>query len=197
MKKHSTSANSGTGQTRSSPASVTGRQKSPPFPIVAIGASAGGLEALEQFLRHVPAGSGMAFVVIQHLDPTHKGILPELLQRVTTMTVHQVVDLMKVTPNCLYVIPPNKDMYILHTVLHLFDPVAPRGLRLPIDLFFCSLADDLRESAIGVILSGMGSDGTIGLGAIKKTVVYPWRRNRPPPSSTVCPAVPLMPVWSI
>jgi len=138
------------------------------FPIVGIGASAGGLEALELFLKHVPQGSGMAFVIVQHLDPTHKGILVELLQRTTPMPVVQVRDRLKVAPDHVYVIPPNRDMSILHGVLHLLAPAAPRGLRLPIDFFFRSLADDCQARSIGVILSGMGSDGTLGLGAIKE-----------------------------
>ncbi len=138
------------------------------FPIVGIGASAGGLEALELFLANVPANSGMAFVIVQHLDPTHKGIMVELLQRGASMKVFQVKDRMRVHANCVYVIPPNKDMSILHGVLHLLDPRAPRGLRLPIDFFFRSLADDRQEHSIGVILSGMGSDGTLGLRAIKE-----------------------------
>jgi PAS domain S-box-containing protein len=138
------------------------------FPVVGIGASAGGLEALEQFLRHVPAGNGMALVIVQHLDPTHKGIMPELLQRVTDMEVLQVKDRTKVRPDCVYVIPPNKDMSILHGVLHLLDPTAPRGLRLPIDFFLRALAQDQQERSVGVILSGMGSDGTLGLRAIKE-----------------------------
>jgi len=150
------------------------REKSPvppsgaSFPIVGIGASAGGLEALEQFLSHVPAGSGMAFVIVQHLDPTRKGIMPELLQRVTAMEVVQVKDRTPVRPDRVYVIPPNKDMSILHGVLHLLHPVAPRGLRLPIDFFLRSLAQDQQERSVGVILSGMGSDGTLGLRAIKE-----------------------------
>ncbi len=138
------------------------------FPIVGIGASAGGLEALELFLKHVPQSSGMAFVIVQHLDPTHKGIMVELLQRTTPMPVVQVRDRHKVEPDHVYVIPPNKDMSILHGVLHLLAPAAPRGLRLPIDFFFRSLADDCQARSIGVILSGMGSDGTLGLGAIKE-----------------------------
>lgn len=138
------------------------------FPIVGIGASAGGLEALEAFLNHVPVGSGMALVIVQHLDPTHKGIMPELLQRATTMKVYQVRDRMRVKPDCVYVIPPNKNLSILHGVLHLLAPVAPRGLRLPIDFFLRSLALDCHEYSIGVILSGMGSDGTLGLRAIKE-----------------------------
>jgi chemotaxis methyl-accepting protein methylase/PAS domain-containing protein len=140
----------------------------PAFPVVGIGASAGGLEALEQFLKNVPPGSGVAYVIIQHLDPTHKGIMPELLQRATVMEVSQVADRMRVKRDCVYVIPPNKDMSILHGVLHLFEPAAPRGLRLPIDFFLRSLADDCKERAIGVILSGMGSDGTMGLRGIKE-----------------------------
>jgi len=107
-------------------------------------------------------------VIIQHLDPTHKGVLVELLQRDTSMQVFQVKDRMRVEPNCVYIIPPNKDMSILHGILHLLDPVAPRGLRLPIDFFFRALADDQQEHSIGVILSGMGSDGTLGLRAIKE-----------------------------
>ena len=138
-----------------------------PFPIVGIGASAGGLEALELFLQNVPAGSGMAFVIVQHLDPTHKGMLAELLQRATPMRVMQVRDRTRIQPDCVYVIPPNKDLSILHGVLHLLDPAAPRGLRLPIDFFFRSLAEDAEERSIGVFLSGMGTDGTLGLKAIK------------------------------
>ena len=138
------------------------------FPIVGIGASAGGLEALEHFLGHVPAGSGLAFVIVQHLDPTRKGIMPELLQRASGMKVIQVKDRTHVRPDCVYVIPPNKDMSILHGVLHLFAPSAPRGQRLPIDFFLRSLAEDQKERSVGVILSGMGSDGTLGLRAIKE-----------------------------
>ncbi|MHB1014890.1 MAG: chemotaxis protein CheB [Desulfurivibrionaceae bacterium] len=144
------------------------RQKNLFFPIVGIGASAGGLEALEQFLGHVPEKSGMAFVIVQHLDPTHAGLLPELLQHTTGMEVFQTRDRMRVKPNCVYVIPPNKNMSILHGVLHLFEPMAPRGLRLPIDYFFRSLAEDWQKGSVGVILSGMGSDGTMGLRAIKE-----------------------------
>jgi len=138
------------------------------FPIVGIGASAGGLEALEQFLRGVPPASGLAFVVVQHLDPTHKGIMVELLQRCTPLPVRQITDRMAVAPDHVYVIPPNRDLSILRGVLHLLEPAAPRGLRLPIDFFLRSLAADWQERSIGVILSGMGSDGTLGLRAIKE-----------------------------
>ncbi len=138
------------------------------FPIVCLGASAGGLEALEQFLGNVPEKSGLAYVVIQHLDPTQKGMLPELLQRISRMEVHQVKDRMVVKPNFVYVIPPNKSMSLLNGVLHLFDPVEIRGLRLPIDFFLRSLADDQHERAVAVILSGMGSDGCSGIKSIKE-----------------------------
>jgi len=138
------------------------------FPIVGIGASAGGLEAFEQFLENVPEKSGMGYVIIQHLDPTQKGMLPELLQRVSKMEVIQVKDRMVVKPNCVYVIPPNTSMSILKGMLHLFEPIEARGLRLPIDFFLRSLADDQQELGVGVILSGMGSDGSIGIRAIKE-----------------------------
>jgi two-component system CheB/CheR fusion protein len=138
------------------------------FPIVGIGASAGGLEAIELFLENVPENSGMAYIVVQHLDPTHKGMLPELLQRISKMKVFQVKDRMVVRPNCVYVIPPNKTMSIRKGVLHLFQPIQARGQRLPIDFFFQSLADDRKELGVGLILSGMGSDGSLGLRAIKE-----------------------------
>jgi two-component system CheB/CheR fusion protein len=138
------------------------------FPIVCIGASAGGLEAIEQYLENVPTDSGMAYIVIQHLDPTQKGMLPELLQRITKMEVLQVKDLMPVEQNKVYVIPPNTTMSLLKGVLHLFDPIEIRGLRLPIDYFLQTLADDQHERAVGVILSGMGADGSIGIRSIKE-----------------------------
>ncbi len=137
-------------------------------PIVGIGASAGGLEALDLFLRNVPADTRIAFVIVQHLEPTQKDFMVELLQRATTMKVIQVKDRTVVHPACVYVIPPNKDMSILHGILHLLDRTEPHGLRLPIDFFFRSLADDRKERSVGVILSGMGSDGSLGLQAIKE-----------------------------
>jgi len=138
------------------------------FPVVGIGASAGGLEALEGFLAHVPAGNGMAFVVIQHLDPTQKAVISELLQRVTPMPVCEARDGLKLQPEHVYVIPPNKDMSVLRGTLQLLDRPAAHGLRLPIDFFFRTLAADQGERGVGVILSGMGADGTLGLGAIKE-----------------------------
>ncbi len=146
----------------------TDHAKSGQFPIVGIGASAGGLEALEQFFDNMPDDSGMAFVIIQHLDPEHKGMMPELLQRNTEMHVVTVTDRLKIKPNCVYVIPPNKSMSILNGALHLFAPIEKHGLRLPVDYFFRSLADDLQQDSIGIILWGMGSDGSLGLKAIKE-----------------------------
>jgi two-component system CheB/CheR fusion protein len=139
-----------------------------PFYIVGIGASAGGLEALGQFFAHMSPNCGLAFVVVTHLDPTQKGMMPELLQRSTKMKVYQVEDGLKVAPNCVYVIPPNKDLSILHGTLQLLEPTAARGLRLPIDFFFKHLAEDRKERSIAIILSGMGSDGTLGVSAIKE-----------------------------
>src|SRR4030042_5885344 len=110
----------------------------------------------------------MAYVIIQHLDPTQKGMLPELLQRISKMKVFQVKDRMALKPSCVYVIPPNKSMSILRGKLYLFEPIETRGLRLPIDFFLRSLADDRHEQSIGLILSGMGSDGSIGTRAIKE-----------------------------
>ena len=168
MKKQPKPASSGKETAKAPSKETPDKQKPLTCPVVGIGASAGGLEALEQFLRHVPEKCGIAFVVVQHLDPTHKGVMAELLQRATSMEVCQARDRMKVKPDCVYLIPPNRDMSILHGVLHLFEPKNPRGLRLPIDFFLRSLADDRQERSIGVILSGMGSDGTMGLRAIKE-----------------------------
>jgi len=153
------------GETQNAPMTET---KKKAFPIIGIGASAGGLEALELFLKNIPKDSKAAIVIVQHLDPTRKDMMVELLQRVTTLQVVQVKERTLIQPNCIYIIPPNKDMSIFHGKLHLFEPSAPRGQRLPIDFFFRSLADDQQERSIGVILSGMGTDGTLGLGAIKE-----------------------------
>ena len=138
------------------------------FPIVGLGASAGGLEALESFLGNMPINTGMSFVVIQHLDPNYVGMMPELLQRITLMKVLQASDWLKVEPNCIYVIPPNKSLSIQDGILHLSNPVETSGLRLPVNYFFRSLAEDQLEKSIGVILSGMGSDGSLGVKAIKE-----------------------------
>ncbi|MFZ4855989.1 MAG: chemotaxis protein CheB [Desulfuromonadaceae bacterium] len=139
------------------------------FPIVGIGASAGGLAAFEAFFSGMPADKdpGMAFVLVQHLAPDHKSILTDLIRRYTRMQVFEVEDGVEVQPNCAYIIPPNCDMAFLNGTLQLLEPAAPRGQRLPIDYFFRSLAQDQHELAICIVLSGTGSDGTMGLRAIK------------------------------
>jgi two-component system, chemotaxis family, CheB/CheR fusion protein len=141
----------------------------PAFPIVGIGASAGGLAAFEDFFSGMPADKepGMAFVLVQHLAPDHKSILSDLIQRYTRMQVFEVEDGMVVQPNCAYIIPPNRDMAFMNGTLELIEPSAPRGQRLPIDFFFRSLAQDQGERAICIVLSGTGSDGTLGVRAIK------------------------------
>lgn len=136
-------------------------------PIVGIGASAGGLEAFESFFNAMPANSGIAFVLVAHLDPTHISILPELIQKKTKMKVLQVTDNMKVQANHVYIIPPNKEMAILNGSLQLMEMLKPRGANLPIDSFLRSLAQDQGSNASCIILSGTGTDGTLGLRAIK------------------------------
>ncbi len=136
------------------------------FPIVGMGASAGGLEALTSFFNNMPSDSHMAFVLVVHLDPGHASMMPELLKRHTAMDVIEAQDGMTVEPNRVYVIPPNKDMSIFGRVLQIAVPAQMRGLRMPIDFFFRSLAEDQGEKAISVILSGTGSDGTLGMRAI-------------------------------
>ncbi|MEK6793989.1 MAG: chemotaxis protein CheB [Spirochaetota bacterium] len=140
----------------------------PGFPIVGIGASAGGLAAFEAFFSAMAdTKSGMAFVLVQHLAPDHKSILGEIIQRYTPMRVVEVTDGMIVEPNCAYIIPPNRDMAFLDGALHLLEPAEPHGQRLPIDYFFRSLALDQRERAVCIVLSGTGSDGTLGMRAVK------------------------------
>jgi two-component system, chemotaxis family, CheB/CheR fusion protein len=139
------------------------------FPIVGIGASAGGLAAIEAFFSGMPTDSDprLAIVLVQHLAPDHDSILTHLVQRCTRMQVFEVQDGMQVQVNCVYIIPPNRDMAFLDGALHLLEPAAPRGHRLPVDFLFRSLAADQHERAIGIVLSGTGSDGTLGVRAIK------------------------------
>lgn len=133
------------------------------FPIVGIGSSAGGLEALELFFHNTPAVSGLAFVLVSHLSPDHVSMLTEILQRSTEMAVFEVQDQMQVCVNCVYVIPPNRDMEIFHGKLQLSIPDERHTRHLPIDHFFHSLAQDQGKNTIGIILSGTGTDGTLGL----------------------------------
>lgn len=136
-------------------------------PIVGIGASAGGLEAYERFFKNMSADSGYAYVLVQHLSPTHKSMLSELVQRFSSMPVHEAEDDQSIEPNQVYTIPPNRDLGLLHGRLQLLNPIQPHGLRLPIDYFFNSLAQDQGSNAICIILSGTGTDGTLGLRSVK------------------------------
>jgi len=135
---------------------------------VAIGASAGGLEAIDTFFTNMPAKSGLAFIVVQHLSPDYKSLMVELLSKKTLMPVHRAEDNMLVQPNNVYLIPPKKNLTIFHGKLFLGEQDHSRGVNLPIDVFFRSLAEDQSEKSIGIILSGTGSDGTRGLRVIKE-----------------------------
>ena len=138
------------------------------FPIAGIGASAGGLDAFERFFRHLPLSMGVAYVVMQHIDPTHDSLLADLLQRFTEIPVSQVTDGIIIKPNHIYVAPPGQNLALLNGKLHLMQSrLTKEQRRLPIDFFFRSLADDQQDGSIGVILSGNGTDGTLGLKAIK------------------------------
>ncbi|HBO43536.1 MAG TPA: chemotaxis protein CheR, partial [Planctomycetaceae bacterium] len=149
------------------PEAVLAAEIQPGFPIVGIGSSAGGLEALETFFKAMPPDAGMAFVLVVHLDPSHASILHELLQKHTTMPVRPITDGMRVQPNHVYVIPPSKDLTILHGRLQLMEFTQPRRTNLPIDSFLRSLAQDQQRNAACIILSGTGTDGTLGAKAVK------------------------------
>src|SRR3954463_9368745 len=138
-----------------------------PFYVVGIGASAGGLEALGELVKHVPL-ERMAFVVVQHLAPQHDSMLPHLLSRTSKVQVLTATEGTRAEPNHVYVIPPNTDIGLLQGVLRLIPPPPDGRPRLPIDYFFRTLAQDKGATAIGVILSGTGTDGTLGLRAIKE-----------------------------
>ena len=142
------------------PAPPAGKE---PFPIVALGASAGGLEAFEQFFKNLPPTTRAGFVVLSHLDPKHSSIMTELIARFTPMTVHEAADGVEVKAKHVYVIPPNKDLSIFHGKLQLTEQAKAAGTRMPIDFFLRSLAQDQGEKAVAIILSGTGSDGTLGV----------------------------------
>ena len=144
------------------------RLKDNDFPIVGIGMSAGGLEVASSFLRAMPADSGMAFVIVQHLDPTRESLLADLLSRETKMPLAQVKEGMRVKPDHVYVIVPAKTLLIEDGVFRLENPEEKRGLRHPIDKFFASLANDKKEKAIAIVLTGAGSNGSAGLLDIKQ-----------------------------
>ncbi|HXX57866.1 MAG TPA: chemotaxis protein CheB [Thermodesulfovibrionales bacterium] len=152
-------------RTRGSDAASKGNNR--PLCIVGVGASGGGLEAVEAFLTHMPADGDVAIVIVTHLDPTHASIMGDLLTRYTAMDVFQAEDDMIVRKNCVYIIPPGKDMAIMKGSLQLLEPQVIRGMRHPIDFFFRSLAKDQNERAVCIVLSGAGTDGTLGLKDIK------------------------------
>ncbi|MFO8084727.1 MAG: chemotaxis protein CheB [Desulfobacterales bacterium] len=137
------------------------------FPIVGIGASAGGLETLQDFFAHMPADANIAFVIIQHLSSQHKSIMAELLSKHTPMTVKEIEEGVHLSPGCVYLTPPDKNVAIFNRSLHLMEPIKGRGINMPIDFFFRSLSEDQKEKAIGIIISGTASDGTLGIKAIK------------------------------
>ncbi|MBN1842639.1 MAG: PAS domain-containing protein [Deltaproteobacteria bacterium] len=143
------------------------REEATGFPVVGIGASAGGLEALETFFTHMPSDSNIAFVVIQHLSPRHKSIMSSILSKCTKMQVSELKDSVRIQPNRVYLNPPNKNVVIINRTLQLIDLVKTDGINLPIDCFFKSMAQDLAEKAICIILSGTATDGTLGLKAVK------------------------------
>ena len=138
------------------------------FPVVGLGASAGGLDAFRRLLAELPAGSGMAFILIQHLDPTHASMMVDLLAGHTPLTVQQAADGMPIEPEHVYLIPPGAYLSIRAGALHLSQPRERHGARLPFDFFLRSLAEEIGERAICVILSGTGSDGSLGLKAVKE-----------------------------
>jgi len=138
-----------------------------PFPIVGIGASAGGLEAFSELLASLPERTGMAFLLVQHLDPVHPSRLKELLGKVTPIPIQEASEGMAVKPDHIYTIPPNTDMRIKEGRLRISPRPHSRGPHLPVDFLFRSLAEEQQGRAIGVVLSGTGADGTLGLGEIK------------------------------
>ncbi|MDP9046491.1 MAG: chemotaxis protein CheR, partial [Bacteroidota bacterium] len=138
------------------------------FPIIAIGGSAGSFVSFEKFFAHMPADSGMSFVVIMHLDPHHKSALSNVFQHYTAMPVIEATDGQVLAPDSVYIIPPNKDMGLHNRKLLLLEPAAPHGIRQPIDYFLQSLADDQWNRAVAIIFSGMGSDGETGLRMVKE-----------------------------
>ena len=138
------------------------------FPVVGIGASAGGLEACSKLLDALPSDNGMAFILVQHLDPTHESMMAELLGHRTSMTVVQATNDMLLEREHLYIIPPGSYLSVSDGALHLSQPEARHGARLPFDFLLRSLAEEFGERAICVILSGTGADGSLGLKAIKE-----------------------------
>lgn len=139
-----------------------------PFPVVGIGASAGGLQALVRLFENMPANNGMAYVVILHLSPQHQSTADQVLQRVTRMPVVQVADTVRIEPNHVYVIAPNKQLSMMDGSLAVVDMQRPRGQHIAIDSFFRTLAEAQWERAVALVLSGTGGDGAVGIGRVKE-----------------------------
>src|SRR6185312_10465553 len=138
------------------------------FPVVGVGASMGGLDAFKRLIRAIPQHSGMAFILVQHMEPTHESMLPELLQKVTRIPIEEITDHVLVKPDHIYIIPANKILIAVDGHLQL-SPRPPKNERnMPIDVFFTSLAAVHQSRAIGVVLSGTATDGTLGLTAIRE-----------------------------
>lgn len=150
-----------------SPLQLGQHREQAPFSIVGVGSSAGGLEALEEFFSHLPPDPQIAFIVVSHQHPSHASLLPEILRRWTPLSVREAGDGLKVEPNTVYLPPPGSRLAILHAVLHLMESGQGERPFLPIDYFFRSLAEDQQDKAIGIVLSGTGTDGSLGLKAIK------------------------------
>ncbi len=166
-KKKSSKERTERGVRKKAETSIAQPVQSRTFPVVGIGASAGGLEAFRRLLEHLPTDTGLAFILVQHLDPKHESILAEILSRSTSMPVSEVADGIRVEPDHVYVIPRNANMAIKQGALRLLPREETRGQHRPIDFFLRSLAEEKSNRAIGVILSGTASDGTLGLEAIK------------------------------
>lgn len=172
-----------------------GERVAPSF-VVAIGASAGGLGALEQFFDSMPATSGMAFVVIQHLSPDFKSLMDDLLARHTSMKIIRVTNGIELAPDTIYLIPPRSFMTIKDGKLFLTEKTDAPHVELPIDIFLNSLAEECGEKGIGIILSGTGSDGSRGIISLHNRGGSWWCRPPRLPSSTACPATPSPPASS-
>lgn len=139
------------------------------FYIVGIGASAGGLDAIQKLFDHIPSNTGIAFVIIQHLSPDFKSLMPELLAKHTSMTIFTAEDQLEVCPNCIYLMHRNKNLVIKGNKLQLLEKAPKHSLNLPIDIFFQSLGEEYKEKSIGIILSGTGTDGSRGIKTIKES----------------------------
>lgn len=149
----------------------------PPFPVVGIGASAGGLEACSKLLDALPAASGKAFIFVQHLDPTHESLLVDLLAVHTKMTVRQAADGMPVEADHVYIIPPGAYLAVTNGTLHISKPTAKRGARLPFDFLLKSMAESYGPGAVAIVLSGTGADGSLGVRAIKDNGGYVYAQD--------------------